>query len=385
MSVVTPAAARTYRRFAPSQRLEHVALVASFTVLALTGLPQKFAGAPISENLIALLGGIDQVRQIHRFAATLLMLGSIFHLVAVTHKVIVRRVRLTMLPGLKDAIDAFETLKYNLGFARHRPQMGRYTFEEKVEYWSLVWGTVVMIITGFMLWNPIATTQLLPGEFIPAAKAAHGGEAVLAVLAIILWHMWSVHVRHFNRSMWTGNLTEAEMLHEHPLELADIKAGVAERRVAPHWTMRARRLFTPVASLVSVGLLAGVFLFVTFEKTAIDTLPEVERPEVYVPLPPTPLPPTPTPPPVGALSWNGYVSGLLAEKCSMCHGQAGGLDMSTYASVLAGGRSGPAVVPGEPGQSVLVQVQSAGSHPRQLSPEDLERLIAWIESGAPEE
>jgi hypothetical protein len=91
-----------------------------------------------------------------------------------------------------------------------------------------------MAITGFILWNPIASANLLPGEFIPAAKEVHGGEALLAVLAIIVWHMYHVHIRHFNKSMFTGRMTEEEMLEDHPLELADIKAG----RVDPPRTLR---------------------------------------------------------------------------------------------------------------------------------------------------
>ena len=63
-----------------------------------------------------------------------------------------------------------------------------------------------MGLTGFMMWNPLATVKLFPGEFIPASKAAHGAEAVLAVLAIIVWHMYGVHLQRFNKSMWTGQL-----------------------------------------------------------------------------------------------------------------------------------------------------------------------------------
>ena len=120
------------------------------------------------------------------------------------------------------------------------PQMGRYTFEEKMEYWAFVWGAIIMGATGFMMWNPISTVKFLPGEVIPAAKAAHGGEALLAVLAIIIWHMYGVHIKRFNKSMWTGKMSEEEMLHEHPLELADIKAGIADRPVDPIHFANAR-------------------------------------------------------------------------------------------------------------------------------------------------
>ncbi len=78
----------------------------------------------------------------------------------------------------------------------------------------------------------------MPGEIIPAAKAAHGGEAILAVLAIIIWHFYHVHLRHFNKSMFTGKMSEKEMAHEHPAELAEIQAGIADepppaRSIAP--------------------------------------------------------------------------------------------------------------------------------------------------------
>ena len=102
-----------------------------------------------------------------------------------------------------------QALLYNIGFAKTYPQMGRYTFEEKMEYWAFVWGAAVMGMTGFLMWNPITATQYLPGEFVPAAKAAHGGEAVLAVLAIIIWHMYGVHIKRFNKAMFTGMQTEA--------------------------------------------------------------------------------------------------------------------------------------------------------------------------------
>ena len=97
-----------------------------------------------------------------------------------------------------------------------------------------------MIATGFMLWNPIATARLLPGEFIPAAQVVHGGEALLAILAVLVWHFYAVHLRQFNRSMFTGELSEEEMEHEHPLELERIKAGKAEAAADPAVLARRR-------------------------------------------------------------------------------------------------------------------------------------------------
>lgn len=263
----------TYLRFTPVQRLQHLVLIVSFTVLALTGLPQKYASTGFDEWLIALMGGIESVRIAHRIAAFALMAATILHVVDVAYRLFVERVRLAMLPGVEDLRQAWQVVRYNLGLGGQRPRMGRYTFEEKVEYWSLVWGTLLMIVTGFMLWNPIATTRFLPGQFIPAAQVVHGGEAVLAVLAIVIWHGYGVHLRHFNRSMFTGTMTEAEMREEHPAELEEILAGRVPPLPEPALRRRRLRRFVPVASVALLALFTGLWYFVTFEQTAIPTVP----------------------------------------------------------------------------------------------------------------
>ena len=215
----------SYKRFPIAQRIEHILLFLSFTTLGITGLVQKFIGANISLWLIEVMGGIGPVRIIHRVAATIFLLELIYHFAIMGYKLYVQRVEMTMLPGLKDAKDGFQSIGYNLGISKTRPKLSRFTFDEKVEYWAMMWGNLVMIITGFILWNPIKTTTILPGVFIPAAKAAHGGEAVLAILAILIWHLYHVHIKHFNKSIFTGNFTRHEMEEDHPLELEKIDAG----------------------------------------------------------------------------------------------------------------------------------------------------------------
>jgi cytochrome b subunit of formate dehydrogenase len=264
----------TYHRFSVSDRVQHVVMLVSFLVLTVTGLPQKYIylNNHYLDALIDAMGGIELVRVVHRVAATALMVVTVFHLLAVAHRVYVKRVRLTMLPGYRDALDALQSVRFNLGLAKERPRMDRYTWEEKVEYWSLIWGTLVMIATGFMLWNPVATARFLPGQFIPAAQVVHGGEALLAILAVLVWHFYSVHLRHFNRSMFTGVMSEHEMEEEHPLELDRIRAGQHVDAGGDQLAQR-ERLFMPIAGVIALVLLAGLYWFVTFEQTAITTLP----------------------------------------------------------------------------------------------------------------
>ena len=381
---------RKYLRFSISDRTEHWIQVISFGLLGLTGLIQKFSAASISVGIITLLGGIESVRIIHRIASLGLMFGAIYHLGMAGYKYYVKRSRITMLPTLKDVTAAWGIFIHNLGFRKEKPQQGRYTFDEKFEYWAFVWGTVVMGITGFMLWNPISTARFLPGIFIPAAKAAHSGEALLAVLAIAIWHFYHVHIRHLNKSMFTGKMSEHEMLEEHPLELADIKAGIAELPQDPIQVAKRKKVFFPVYGMVATAMLVGVYFFVSGEETAIATAPPGEEVVVYAPLTPTPLPtplPSPTPAPSGDISWAGGIAGILKEHCGLCHSSNpfGGLDLSSYENAMSGGDSGEVIIPGDPTNSLIVTRQASGDHPGQLNGEELAIIRDWIESGANEE
>jgi len=393
-----------FQRFPLARRIEHLAMLLSFTTLGLTGLPQKFPTARASVAVVNLIGGIENLRFIHHTAAIILMLGTIWHLLVFGYMAYVRRTRMSMLPSLQDIKDGWQALLYNLGFAKSFPQMGRYTFEEKMEYWAFVWGTAVMVVTGFMMWNPLATVKFLPGEVIPAAKAAHGGEAVLAVLAIIVWHMYGVHIKSSNKSMFTGKMNEQEMLHEHPLELADIKAGIADRPVDAKTLGKRQRVYLPVAAVIAIVMLGGLYGFVNAENTALTTV-ERQRPtiQVYVPQTSTPAPtqtptslPTETSLPTqpgtdstpsastSSLTWDNAVGAIFLNKCGTCHGTAAtaGLNLSTYADAMQGGSSGAVIIPGDIDNSLLVTKQLAGGHPVQLTSEEILQVIEWINAGA---
>lgn len=282
-------ATQQYPRFRLMARIEHAILMTSFIILGVTGLPQKYATTPIAQTMIGLLGGIETVRIIHRYAAFLLVVGTIYHIFTGAYRTLVRHERNRVLPELKDARDAIDTVRYNLGLTSEHPKMAKFNFGEKIEYWAVVWGTGVMILTGFMLWNPIATTQVLPGAIIPAAKAAHGGEALLAVLSIVIWHMYNVHIKAFNPSMFTGNLPRKLMEEEHALELERLEKGgdpwpSVDRPISP----QRQRIFFVASAVIGVVALAILIWAFTFEDTAIQTIPRI-TPEVFTPLL-TPLP-----------------------------------------------------------------------------------------------
>ena len=287
-ATIAPSSPRGYRRFDRGQRIEHGILIASFTLLTLTGLPQKYPDSWWGGPMIQLMGGIETTRFIHHTAAIILVLQSVYHMIALGYRIWVLRHPLTMLPGWNDARDAVETLSYNIGRKATPPRMGRYTFGEKIEYWAVIWGTVIMILTGFMLWNPIIVTRFLPGQVVPAAKAAHGGEALLAVLSIVTWHVYNVHIKHFNRSMFTGYLAPHIMEEEHQLELSPQTAQIAPA-TSEQGRSRRRAIYLPIAAVLLTTLFIGVYFFFTYEQTAITTVPR-QPVEIYVPVQSTPSP-----------------------------------------------------------------------------------------------
>ncbi|MCP4538271.1 MAG: hypothetical protein GY832_14115 [Chloroflexi bacterium] len=333
---------KTYTRFTLAQRLEHWVLTFSFAVLVITGLPQRYAMSSWADLSIALMGGIEFVRILHRIASMILALGALYHVIVVAHKIYVLRVRLTMLPKLKDLTDFLDTIRYNLGLTKQHPKLPRYTFVEKIEYWALIWGTLIMGVTGFMLWNPIATANYLPGELIPAAKTAHSAEALLATLAIIIWHFYGVHIKTFNWSIITGKLTRKQMHDEHAAELEEIQAGITLTAIPDDTKRKRERVFLPIAVVSALVMSLGVYAFVSIEQTAITTVPPAELAEVYVratPMPtntprPTPIPtstplapPTPTSDPTTSgqeAPTDSPVSAIShplegRENCLLCH------------------------------------------------------------------
>jgi len=211
-------------RFSPRQRVEHLLIMLLFLLLALTGLPQKFFAAPWAQWLILHMGGIDRVHWLHRVCGIIFTLGAVEHLAVLVGGVLVGRSGFSMVPTKKDFRDAIVMLRYYLGTSDERARFDRYDYRQKFEYWGLVFGGTIMIVTGFILYFPALVTSVLPGEFIPAAKVAHSSEGLLAFLIVIIWHIYNAHmspeVFPFDPSIFTGKVRVERLQHEHPLEYA---------------------------------------------------------------------------------------------------------------------------------------------------------------------
>ena len=207
-------------RFSFDQRIEHLVLTVSFTMLGITGLAQTFYDTLMGSFILTLFGGIDGTRQVHHVFAFIFGAQSIYHVGLFVYNLVMYRKISKIWPEWSDLTHFFQMMKLNLGLSKEHPRFDRYTFEEKAEYWALVWGTAVMGVTGLMQWFPVFVTELMPGWAIPAGRALHKWEAILAVLAILTWHFYHAVLKQFNKSIFTGTMTIDEMEEEHPAELS---------------------------------------------------------------------------------------------------------------------------------------------------------------------
>jgi thiosulfate reductase cytochrome b subunit len=137
--------------------------------------------------------GSTPVRSIvHRVAAVVFIAVTLIHIVSLVANGTLRRHWRRLLPARRDVTEAAGTFLYNLGLLKERPATSEHSYVEKAEYWAVVWGAVVMILTGVMLWANGLTMAWLPKSILDVATAVHFYEAVLATLAILVWHFYSV-------------------------------------------------------------------------------------------------------------------------------------------------------------------------------------------------
>ena len=115
---------------------------------------------------------------------------------------------------------------------RQGPKIRRFGYIEKAEYWAVVWGTVIMGLTGLMIWYKIEMFGFLPRWWIEIAIAVHFYEAVLATLAILVWHFYSVifdpDVYPINFAFLDGRVSEEEFREEHELAYEEMKNAPAD-------------------------------------------------------------------------------------------------------------------------------------------------------------
>jgi formate dehydrogenase gamma subunit len=215
-------------RLTANQRIQHLLLLTSFIVLVLSGFALQYPDS----GLAWLLGSSEYLRRvIHRVAAVIMMLVGVYHLAYLAFTKDGRRWVKDMLPKLKDVRDVVGNFVYYLGIKRQKPKIARFGYAEKAEYWAVIWGTFIMGLTGLMIWFKIGVFGFLARWWIDIALAIHFYEAVLATLAIIVWHFYHVifdpDVYPVNFAFIDGRISEELYKEEHELAFEEMNKQAA--------------------------------------------------------------------------------------------------------------------------------------------------------------
>lgn len=199
--------------------IQHMVLFTTFTGLAITGFALRFHDAWWNQALTDLGMNEENRRFLHRIFATLMILASFYHLAEILFSKRGRTFVRDMFPRFRDVKDAVANLVYHARCKGEAPGFDRFDYTQKAEYWALLWGTLVMGVTGLVLWFPALLTLWLPAWTVRVAETVHFYEAILAVSAIIIWHFFFVIVRPGTYPMswiWiTGRMPKHEWEHHH--------------------------------------------------------------------------------------------------------------------------------------------------------------------------
>jgi cytochrome b subunit of formate dehydrogenase len=222
-------------RMTVNQRWQHLILLTSFIVLVITGFALKFPNSWIAE----MLGNGERLRSVvHRVAGVVLIAAGIYHVFYLAMTREGRKLIWDFAPRPKDVFDAWGTMRYYLGLSKVRPQFGRFNYAEKAEYWALVWGTGLMGVTGVMMWAKVWVGNLTARWWVDVATAIHFYEAILATLAIVVWHFYQVFldpdVYPMNWAWWDGKMPVEQYRHEHGLDQRALGEAAGEDQGKVH-------------------------------------------------------------------------------------------------------------------------------------------------------
>lgn len=203
-------------------RIQHMILFTSTILLIVTGLPIKFHEAGIAQFIINIFGGAEVTRILHRIGAIGLTFIGFYHIWYTMAFSEGRRDFGYLMPKIKDIKDFIHQIGYFLGIKGKKPLFDRFSYIEKFDYWAVYWGMIVMITSGYIMWFKDLVINEFGKPIFDISREAHSDEALLATLAIIIWHFYNVHFNphKFPGSLtwWNGKISIDEFKREHPLE-----------------------------------------------------------------------------------------------------------------------------------------------------------------------
>jgi cytochrome b subunit of formate dehydrogenase len=220
-----------FRLLAASQLIQHWLLILAFITLMATGIPLRYHELPGMSFVISLFGGMKWRGAVHRSAGAIFIALAFYHLVYVIFSRRGAEEFRALMFDRKDLKDLAQQARFFVGLESSPPLLRRRNFAGKLDYLAVAFGGFVMSVTGLLLWHHDLAMRLLPKWAMDVVRAIHSWEALLALLAVITWHLYNAHLKpgHFPMNwVWlTGKVTRAEMLRRYPLELEEMEREMA--------------------------------------------------------------------------------------------------------------------------------------------------------------
>ena len=260
--------AENVRRFTGTQMLFHLGLVVTFMLLSITGLAWMYIETGWGKMLAAPFGGYTGALEVHKITGLVLLVGFVTHILYSLWIVDWRRPGSLLGPDSmvfqwRDLKQFFRHLGWILGLVK-APEFDRWTWWGKFDYWALWWGLMIVSVTGLMLYNPVLSSEYMPGWLLNVALWVHRIEAVMAMAHIFTIHFFVEHWRPrcfpYSATMFEGSKNIDHMREEHPAWIARMEAdGTLDDALCPPAPVPLRILYFGVGYAL-IGL--GVFLLV---------------------------------------------------------------------------------------------------------------------------
>jgi len=214
-------------------RIGHWGIMASFPTLVVTGFALKYPDSWWAKPLLMWEASTGIRGGLHRVAAVVMITATLYHIVHLAMSKRDRTFVTAMIPTIKDATDILQVFSYNLGLTKTEPKFAKFNYAEKMEYWAFMWGTVVMAVSGFLLWFNNFALRNFPKWVTDAATAVHWYEALLATFSILIWHFYLVifdpMVYPMDTAWLDGKISADHYRHTRPAYYRALaKAGLVE-------------------------------------------------------------------------------------------------------------------------------------------------------------
>src|SRR3990172_1932387 len=219
-------------RFNIIERIQHIVLIVTLIMLLITGLSLSFYDSWFGRFMIGLEGGLEGRGKLHNLFAFILISLCVFHSLYATFSDKGHKEISYIKFRKKDFKDIILSFRYNFGMSKDKPQFGRYNLAQKFQYWAVVLGCLVMIVTGIvLLFKFWGIGMIVPKWLWDITNLIHSYEGMLIFLVLFVWHIYDVHLSPgefpMNNTWLTGKISKSKLRDEHPEEYEEIFGGKA--------------------------------------------------------------------------------------------------------------------------------------------------------------